>query len=382
MAAAGLATDWAGALADPAAFAREQSRLAQVWTLLGLTTDIPRDGDWFRATLGGRSVFVQRFGGRLAGFENVCAHRSFPLRTEGKGRGPIRCGFHHWRYDEEGRAIDIPRCRELFGRSPGELNARLARLDIAVCGMLVFGRFPPAGAGQSLEQFLGDGFAVLQALCDRAKPPYFIEQDVAANWKLCVHMTLDDYHIVAVHPGSFGKHGYIPAAAMRYFRFGWHSAYLRGATDGDAFSQMVAACRDGSYRPGGSYRILNFFPNLTAAIVRTFDRSYVVLDQYLPVAVDRTLVRRWFYPAPFPLADRGFFRNLLSGYVALWLPLAVRHFAGRIGAEDREACEKLQSVARQIRRNPILGLQEERIAWFEEAYAQAMASSPRASDEP
>jgi phenylpropionate dioxygenase-like ring-hydroxylating dioxygenase large terminal subunit len=116
---------WARALVDPAAFEYEQAQLAQVWTLLGSTTDVPNDGDWFRTTLGGRSVFVQRFGDTLRGFENLCAHRFYPLRTADTGNGVIRCGFHHWQYNEEGRAIGIPICKEMFGRTPRELFARL-----------------------------------------------------------------------------------------------------------------------------------------------------------------------------------------------------------------------------------------------------------------
>ena len=45
---------WSTALKDPQAFEREQDILGHVWTLLGLTTDVPNDNDWFRATLGGR----------------------------------------------------------------------------------------------------------------------------------------------------------------------------------------------------------------------------------------------------------------------------------------------------------------------------------------
>jgi len=363
---------WARAHADPAAFSVEQTRLAQVWTVLGLTTDIPRDGDWFRSSLGGRSVFVQRFGDTLAGFENVCVHRFFPLRTEDKGHGPIRCGFHHWQYDEQGLAVGIPRCLELFGKPPRELGARLNRIDVATCGMLVFGRFPGPEATETLDEYLGEGLPILRAFCNRAAPPYYSERTIKANWKLCVHMTLDDYHIVAVHPRSFGKHGYISTSTIRYFRFGWHSIYMSGTTDEDAFRKMAADCGDGSYRPSPSYKILNFFPNLSAVIVRTFDRWYIVLDQFRPLAADRTLVRHWFFPAPFPLEDRGFFRNLLSAYVALWLPLAVRFFGGRINDEDQAVSEQLQSVARQADGSPILGLQEDRIAWFADSYAKAM----------
>jgi phenylpropionate dioxygenase-like ring-hydroxylating dioxygenase large terminal subunit len=365
---------WSRTCADPAAFAHEQARLAQVWTFLGLTTDIPRDGDWFRTTLGGRSVFVQRFGDALAGFENVCAHRFFPLRTSAKGNGPIRCGFHHWQYDAEGRANAIPRCLPLFGKSPRELGARLNRIDVATCGSLVFGRFPGRGAGESLEEFLGDGFLVLRAYCSRSRPPRTLALAVAANWKFCVHIALDDYHIVAVHPRSFGKHGYIDPSAMRYFRFGSHSAYMRGELEGDAFAKMAADCRDGKFRPR-AFQILNIFPNFAAVIIRTvFNRWYIVLNQYFPLAVDRTLLRTWYFPSPFPPEDRGVFGNLLSRWFALWLPLAVPYVAGRINAEDRAICEKLQSVVAQVDRSPILGLQEERIAWFEDSYASAMGS--------
>src|SRR5260370_2238755 len=110
-----MPADWARALVDPNAFAAEQARLAHVWTFLGLTRDVARDGDWFCASLATRSVFVQRVGAELKGFENLCAHRFYPLRHADKGHGPIVCGFHHWRYDNDGRPLGIPLCEEAFG---------------------------------------------------------------------------------------------------------------------------------------------------------------------------------------------------------------------------------------------------------------------------
>jgi phenylpropionate dioxygenase-like ring-hydroxylating dioxygenase large terminal subunit len=82
---------WARSLIDPASFEHEQTRLGQMWTLLGVVTDLTNDGDWFRTILGGRSIFVQRFGQDLRGFENVCAHRFYPLRTKDKGN--VENGF-------------------------------------------------------------------------------------------------------------------------------------------------------------------------------------------------------------------------------------------------------------------------------------------------
>lgn len=127
---------WARSLIDPASFEHEQTRLGQIWTLLGVATDVANDGDWFRTVLGGRSIFVQRFGEDLRGFENVCAHRFYPLRTKDKGNGLIRCGFHHWQYSKDGLAVGIPKCQELYGVSPRELDARLKPVEIATYGSL------------------------------------------------------------------------------------------------------------------------------------------------------------------------------------------------------------------------------------------------------
>jgi phenylpropionate dioxygenase-like ring-hydroxylating dioxygenase large terminal subunit len=99
----------------------------------------------------------------------------------------------------------------MFGCTPRELDARLNPIEIATCGILVFGRFPEPDTRPSLEQFLGDGFAILNAMFGRPARPSVIEREVAANWKLCFHITLEEYHIVAVHPDTFGKQGYLCA---------------------------------------------------------------------------------------------------------------------------------------------------------------------------
>ncbi len=365
---------WAQALADPASFEREQAQLAQSWTLLGLTTDMPNDGDWIRATLGRRSVFVQRFGDTLSGFENICVHRFYPLRTKDKGNGAIRCGFHHWQYNKEGLAVGIPLCQELFGMTPRELGARLNPIEVATCGMMIFGRFPAPDATETLEQYLGEAFPILQIMCNRNTAPNYLESEVAANWKPLFHVTLDDYHIVAVHPSSFGKKGYLKQAIVHYFRFGRHSAYFPGAGN-DTIASMAAECRDGTYR-AKVYRIFQFFPNLTVVQLRASRSWYILLMQYIPIAVDRTLVRTWFCPAPFPIDDSSWLHRLLRRYIELFLPLFVRYYIRKITGEDHAICEQTQLVANQIDGWPILGLQEERIAWFEDSYAKAMAAAP------
>ena len=111
-------------------------------------------------------------------------------------------------------------------------------LDIATCGSLVFGRFPKDGAPESLEEFLGAGFAILEAACTIPGKAHPIDDPVEANWKLLFQITLDDYHIVAVHRDTFGKQGYLDNEVVRYYRFGWHSAYFY-ATGDNALAEMA-----------------------------------------------------------------------------------------------------------------------------------------------
>jgi phenylpropionate dioxygenase-like ring-hydroxylating dioxygenase large terminal subunit len=361
---------WARGSADPAFFEKEQAQLGKLWTLLGLTTDIPRDGDWFRASLGGRSVFVQRFGDTLRGFENVCAHRFYPLRTADRGNGPIRCGFHHWQYNKDGLAVGIPKCQEMFGVTPRELNARLTPIEIATCGILIFGRFVSPEHRETLEDYLADGFPILQAMWRLQRAPYAISTSIAANWKFGLHISLDDYHLVAVHPSTFGKNGYLGTDTVRYFRFGMHSAYFHGA-DENALAAMIDDCRQGCYQPT-DYRIFQFFPNLIAVHFEAARNWFVLIQQYIPLAADRTLLRSWYCPAPFRPVERGMTHRLLRTAAAPWLPLIVPFYMRRITSEDNAVCEQMQPQARHIRGRPILGRHEERIGWFEDSYAQAL----------
>jgi hypothetical protein len=77
--------------------------------------------------------------------------------------------------------------------------------------VLIFGRFPTA---ERAETLLGIGFDILRAMCNLRGTLYRLFSNIAVNWKLGFHITLDDYHIVAVHPDTFGKRGYLPTEVV------------------------------------------------------------------------------------------------------------------------------------------------------------------------
>ncbi len=361
------------ALHDAAAFTAEQERLGRIWTVVGVASALPRENDWFRTMLGGRSVFVQRFADGLRGFENRCAHRSFPLRQAERGNGPILCGFHHWRYDAEGVAAGIPNCQDAFGTAPRALGRSLVRLDVACCGDLIFARFP--GATQSLEEFLGPAFDVLSQLCATMQGATGLMLPAQANWRLNQWIALDDYHLAAVHPGSFGTKGrYLPRQELNYQRFGMHNAYFLGARSG-SMEDWAGVLRAGRRDPVG-YRMMHIFPDSTfvaSPAVRAFGQSfrYLIILRQIPLAAERSATSITIIRVRPDGATGGLLTRLLEPFepVRLWM---ARRSAVSILREDRAVCEALQTQAGQIADDPVYGASEIRVAWFNEVYAAVM----------
>ncbi len=362
--------DRGDSLIDDRAFRREQEALRSTWTFLGLTVDLPRDHDWFRTSLAGRSVFVQRFGEQILGFENICPHRFFPLRTADKGNGQIICGFHHWHFDRRDDAVGIPNCREVFDLTPREMKARLRPIEIAMCGTLIFGRLDAAPDAESLEGFLAGSADILAAFSRAPVKVQRFGRTVEANWRLMIQITLDDYHVPAVHQ----LRSHIGAADYRYWRFGPHSAMAEGHTD--TLPSTAEDCAAGRYRPT-RYRIFNIFPTLAVSLFSASHYWYIDIQQFIPLAPARSQWRHWVFPAPFQTARKKFVRSLTRPLVDPIRDRIVRRTVERIGNEDHLACERLQQVAHQPDHwQPILGRQEERVAWFTEAYAKAVSDAP------
>lgn len=357
------------------AFAAEREALATCWTFLGFEHQIPAANDWFRTILGGRSIVVQRFDRSIVAFENKCAHRGYPLRQHDKGNGPLVCGFHHWRYNQDGLALGIPNCPDMFGKPPRELNARLKRVELAQVGGMIFGRFADP-EGPSLETWLGPAFAILKHTSTfMQKEASRIEYEVNAHWRYIHEISLDDYHIVAIHPSTFGKDGYIPGDEAHYDRIGPHSVYFRGGNP-KSLPDMVRQCENGEFVPE-RYRILQIFPGLVVSFVHAthYLREgywYAVVLQILPLAHDRSKLISCSFRIPQPASTQVWRRAAR----ALAWPTVDRifdFFTRRVLAEDNAACERLQEQAAIDDPPPRLALHEQRIGWFEEAYALAVS---------
>src|ERR1700722_11125229 len=86
-----------------------ESVFLPAWHLVGLTSELKREGDYFTCSLFGRPLIVCLLDGEFRAFLNVCAHRFALLTSKPCGNNPtLRCQYHGWEYDSQGRTRKIP----------------------------------------------------------------------------------------------------------------------------------------------------------------------------------------------------------------------------------------------------------------------------------
>lgn len=344
--------------ADHAYFQAELAVLAErCWQFVGTIRELARPNDWVRTRVFGRDVFVQNHRGELRGFSNVCRHRGFPIRREAEGRGPAICGFHAWTYNADGAAIGVSRNEELFAFSRDEKESLcLPRVRVEEVGGFVFVALDETVP--SLEGYLGRYAVLLRTIGARMGERRFrATNETRANWKLAYEVTLDEYHVPYVHPESFRAEP-IPVWGCVYERSELHSQLLRRRTADWSFASFWDDAARGEYEFAG-YKIHHLFPNLLIAV----SRGLVVITSYVPTEVDRTNVEDWLYAITGdPFED------------AWWTATAEGQQV--ISGEDRRISEAQQSVAREMPR-PVFGALEERVAWFHEAYDEAVGVHAR-----
>jgi nitrite reductase/ring-hydroxylating ferredoxin subunit len=112
------------------------------WQLVADLEGLRSPGDYVTAMVGCEPVVVVRSrDGALRGFSNVCTHRACVL-LDGAGNcgRTIRCPYHGWSFDTDGRVLAVPYPEGFRGELEPDALA-LAPVDVEVwAGRLVFVR--------------------------------------------------------------------------------------------------------------------------------------------------------------------------------------------------------------------------------------------------
>ena len=232
---------------DPAFAEREVADLwPHVWQVACTTSQVPEPGDVFEYRCGRLSVLIVRnAGGELRGFQNTCRHRGNTL-CEGSATGAteLRCPFHRWSWDLDGRLVEVP-SRKGFGAGLRTEEFGLFPAQVDTWGPLVF--VNPDPEAPSLADYLeGIPADAAWAKVDEFRANTMVTMPVNANWKVVTEGFSETYHVQGIHPEMlasiddvhasqrlWGRHG------ASYQAYGVPSPRLRDVSDQEVWESYI-----------------------------------------------------------------------------------------------------------------------------------------------
>lgn len=197
---------------DPAIFDLEMERIwGTSWIYVGHESQVKEPGDYYATIIGKQPVLMTRHAdGKVYVLHNRCAHKGALLVGDRCGKTKeLRCAYHGWRFDLDGRLLGIPLEQGYdgtrFDRKSQDANVqRVARAD-SYRGF-VFASL--RANGPDLKSWLGGVASSIDNMVDRA-PGGALEvaggvmrYEHDCNWKFFVENLNDMMHPMVAHQSS------------------------------------------------------------------------------------------------------------------------------------------------------------------------------------
>ncbi|HWD55607.1 MAG TPA: aromatic ring-hydroxylating dioxygenase subunit alpha [Acidimicrobiales bacterium] len=209
---------------SPEFAALEFDRLwSRVWQVACRDEEITDVGDFCEYLIGDQSILVVRSAPEtVRAFHNTCLHRGTRL-ADGAGRFPegcIRCRYHAWRYDLDGKLVEVVDRAE-FDAIPENTGLKTVRVDrwggfVWVC---LTADAPP------LLDYLGPLPALLAPYhLERLHLRTYLSTVLPANWKVAVDAFNEGYHVQGTHPQLLP---WTDDVSLEYETLGIHAHYGR-----------------------------------------------------------------------------------------------------------------------------------------------------------
>ena len=287
---------------------------SQAWQLAGRADQVRNPGQYITTEVAGEGILVVRGNDNvLRGFFNVCRHHAAAVMTKSEGKAEnLRCPYHGWTYDLEGKLILTP---EFAGVANFDRNANgLVPVQTAEWLGWVFAKLNTGGP--TLKEYLANDLIErlnLEQLSWFERRSYFLN----CNWKVFVDNYLDGgYHVPHIHGGLSSVLDNSKYKIETGERFCLQTSPI-AAGQGEAQTAAV--------RKGELARYFWIYPNL---MINIYDE---VMDTNLviPRGVDKTEVIFDYYFADVSEPARE--KNLASITVS-----------EQIQSEDIAICESVQ----------------------------------------
>ena len=214
---------------DPAMLETERRTIfGRTWQSVGLAASVDRPGTYFAADIAGEPVLVTRdSAGTLRAFSNVCRHRGSELCT-GQGTGAvIRCPYHGWTYQLDGRLHGAP---EFEGVENWDRAAvRLPEFRVERWGPYIFVNMDAAPPLADVMGAIPREVAEIGCPIDSLRHAYRRDYVIECNWKVYVDNYLEGYHLPAAHPSLFRELDYAEYRVETFAHYSSQIAPIRAA---------------------------------------------------------------------------------------------------------------------------------------------------------
>jgi choline monooxygenase len=181
------------------------------WTMIGVASSVPNPGDAKPFNLLGIPILIVRNKDKeVKVFHNVCSHRGFKLiDKECKLKNVIRCPYHSWSYDFNGKLTVTP---HIGGLGKHEVegfdknNSNLKEIKSNIWMDLIFININ--SNAKPFEDFikpLEDRWSKFiskkdQKLIRHSSDNGYFNMTVNSNWKFAIENYCESYHLPWIHP--------------------------------------------------------------------------------------------------------------------------------------------------------------------------------------
>lgn len=266
------------------------SVFSRSWRPFGRAEQAREPGQYITGDIAGEPILiVQGSDGVLRGFFNVCRHHAAAILTQPEGKVQnLRCPYHGWTYDLEGRLVLAPEFAGVanFDRS---LNA-LKPIQIAQRHGWLFVKLETGGP--SLDDFLGKDLIERFERLNLERMKWFERRTYTlnCNWKVFVDNYLDGgYHVPHIHGGLNSVLDYSNYTIETGNRFCLQSSPI--ITDkGDVETAAVRSGKRAYYYwiyPNFMINICDGVMDTNLVIPRSVNKTEVVFDYYFTDVSDQ-----------------------------------------------------------------------------------------------
>ena len=292
--------------------------LSDGWLFVGFVHEFKKPGDVIPLFIADKPILlVQDNNSKINAFHNVCSHRCLKLVDEKKNVGKIiRCPYHAWSYDLEGKLKAAPHVGGTNQHKPKGFNYSdhgLKKIKIHIWHDWIFINFN--GKAKKFEDYANSLIKKFNDI-DLKKLKYGATLDfgkIKTNWKFLIENFIEPYHVQFVHKSTTNQ----PLKD--------HYTVVDGICYGSGVDVKEEDTKN-SKALSVTSRYLSLFPNF---IIGTYFPNQVGVYLNVPIAPGVTSQKRIIYTTDGK--DMG--KEEVNMVKNIWWS---------VHKEDHEMCERLQ----------------------------------------